>query len=97
MYINVSDEAIQQEQALRSQVRALHKDLLQGAKALITSFNDNQAGLGAHDQTIYQLLEELATESGDASSVKRLSAVLGKSAEIRQAHRDSNSYSGKSR
>lgn len=93
MYINISDEAISREKTLRSEVIALHKDLYQGAKALITVYNENRAGLGYHDQIIMQLLEDLASESGETSKVAVLTKTLKYSAQNRQAHKDNPGYS----
>lgn len=93
MYMNISDEAISREKTLRSEVIALHKDLYQGAKKLITVYNENRAGLGYHDQMILQLLEDLASESGETSKVAILTKVLKFSAQNRQAHKDEPGYS----
>lgn len=88
MYMNISDEAIDREKTLRTEVIALHKDLYLGAKNLITVYNENRAGLGHHDQIIMQLLEDLASESSETSKVAVLTKVLKFSAQNRQAHKD---------
>lgn len=95
-YYNVSDEAIAAEKALRLEIINLQKDLLLGAKSLIGTFQDNQAGLGAHDQSILALLEDLADESADSSKIKILTKVLRISSDNRQLHKDRSGY-GKSR
>lgn len=95
MYINVSEEAINREIALRSEVIVLQKDLYQGAKNLIEVYIENRSGLGYHDDIIKQLLEDLASESGETSKVKVLTKVLKFSSENRQAHRDNPGYSKK--
>ncbi len=97
MYINISEEAIASEKTLRSEVKTLHKDLYQGAKNLITVYNENRAGLGYHDQMILQLLEDLASESGETSKVAKLTKVLKFSEANRQAHIDDPNYSSKKR
>lgn len=93
MYINVSDEAIDREKTLRSEVIALHKDLYQGAKNLITAYNENSAGLGEHNKDIEQLLEDLVSESGETSKVAVLTKVLKFSTQNREAHKGNSPYS----
>ena len=92
MYINISDEAINSETILRSEVIALHKDLYQGAKNLISVYNENREGLGYHAPIILQLLEELASESGETSKVSVLTKALKFSQFNRQAHKDNPGY-----
>ena len=93
MYINVSDDAIGREKVLRSEVIALHKDLYQGAKNLINVYNENQTGLGNNNAQILELLEDLASESGETSKVAVLTKVLKFSTQNREAHKGNSPYS----
>lgn len=95
--LTVSEEAINQANALRTQVIELHKDLLGGAKALLLAYTENKSGLGYHDTEIEHLLEALVEDSNDSATVKKLTRKLKLTAETIRAHQENNGYSGKSR
>lgn len=90
--LSVSEDAIQAENNLRIRVIELHKDLLNATKKLLDDYAQNQNGLGRHNNSIQELLQDLEDESHDDKSVKILVRRLKLSAANRQHHLDENNY-----
>lgn len=97
MSLNVTEEAIQALNAANSNVRQLHIELLNQAKALIHTYSDNQDGLGRHNSSIEALIQQLVDDSGDEKEVKKLVKKLARSANIIAQHIEHDLYKGRSR
>ena len=95
--ITVTEEAIAQIGVLRNEIIELHKDLLNGAKNLLLTYEQNRNGLGYHNQSIENLLNELINDSSNDADVKKLTRRLKLSAQIRQKHIENNLYAGGSK
>lgn len=98
--IGVNDAVIAAEQALESRLLELRLDTLNGAKQLISTYQENSSGLGAHSASIQALLEDLAAfATGDATApIKKLTKRLKRDYTNRKDFMENNPYgSGRSR
>jgi hypothetical protein len=97
MSLNVSEQAIQALKTANSQVRELHIELLNYAKALLLAYGENQDGLGQHNSSIEDLLQQLVDTSGDEKAVKRLVKKLTAASNTIALHIEDDLYKKKSR
>lgn len=97
MSLQVTEEAIAAMRGANSQFREVHKELLGYAKSLILTYGENCDGLGQHNQSIEELLQQLVDTSGDERAVKKLVKKLTKSCTVISDHIEHNLYAGKSK
>lgn len=97
MSLNVSEEAIQALHAVNNRVREVHKELLEDAKVLITTYGENKEGLGQHNSSIEELLNQLVDVSGDEKAVKKLVKSLTLASNIIREHIEHDLYKERKR
>lgn len=91
-YIKVTEEAMQAMDALSGNVRELLKDILEAAKHLINTYEENSDGLGRHNDSIKNLLESLAQFSGDEEKSKTLVKRLKLQKKLIEKHIEINNH-----
>lgn len=89
---NVSTEAIEMEKTFHLKVIEIQKELMQCARKLTTTFDENKDGLGAHAGSIYSCIDQIVTDSNNEKPVKVLRKTLKQSIEIREEHREINEH-----
>lgn len=89
---NVSTDAIEIEKMFHLKVIEIQKELMQCARKLTTTFDENQDGLGAHAGSIYSCIDQLVTDSNNEKPVKVLKKTLKQSIEIRKDLREINEH-----
>lgn len=99
MPTSVTREAVASLRHMREELLNFHETIAKEASNVKSVFEDNQDGLGAHSDSIRELLEELGetTEEGGVP-VRKLVRRLERSALIREDIIDKNEYNvGRSR
>lgn len=84
--INVTPEAVEAGVRLANQLEEQCANLDNAAKALRTSYQDNQGGLGRHADSISNLLDALSTRVSNNRKTKKLVGKLRLTSKIRDAH-----------
>lgn len=97
MSLNVTQEAIDALKAANSKVRELHIELLNQAKTLIQTYDENKDGLGRHNTSIVELLQQLVDNSGDEREVKKFVKKLTMASSIIAHHIENDLYKKRSR
>lgn len=94
MTIAVTEEAIKAEFELARKLKQMQDDLIRNAEKLLSSFEENKSGLGAHADELNNLLETLRklTIGTPDLCLKKLIRRLNLSAKNRQMHLDSSIY-----
>lgn len=86
--LNVSDEALLAEKKLYYQVAELQKAIESSTHLIISEYQENEQGLGAHSRIIDGLLQELHSAANSRTSVNQLRRVLRFSIANRENHRN---------
>lgn len=95
----VNEDAIEAMRATADGLTETTEEIMRAIDDLESAFDENEGGLGAHSDSIRELIDELRQVGNEASNpVKILVLKLSKSILIRQKHIDENHYqTGKSR
>jgi len=92
--ISVTAQAIAALKKMREDLEYLNVALTDEVNRLTDAFEQNRQGLGPHEASIRQLLEQLGVETQTAQiPVKKLVLRLDAAAMIRQHQLDNNTYS----
>lgn len=92
--LNVSDEALLAEKKLYNLAADLQKTIENSSHLLISEYQENEQGLGAHGRIIDDLLQELQSAAKSRTSINQLRRILRFSIANREAHRN-NTFPGK--
>lgn len=90
--IAVTDQAKQALNTLSGNVTELSIDLLNAAKNLMNVYEENKDGLGYHNASIQELLDDLATFTADESKTKILIKRLRIHRKLIEWHINNNNH-----
>lgn len=86
MNLNVSEEAVSSLLSLASRISELREALQHSLEELGACWEENQIGLGAHSESIGELIEHLSVQARGLKETQKLCRRLRMSAEIRNEH-----------
>lgn len=95
MEVHITPEVIEQMKTLAENIAETTEELENTVSSLLSVYEENQDGLGAHSDSILDLLFDLKRIANEAyAPCAKLSLKLVKAAMIRQKHLEDNVYAG---